>query len=103
MEKVAMERRACPHLGGKKCIGEKCAAWDEGPITEKTAGGPVEKWAAGCVEYFWGPVWQREMTMRLHGIQSTLESARNNEASGMKFIAGIVQDAAQRRRLINGS
>lgn len=101
MEKVTMNRRACPQLGGKKCIGEKCAAWDEGPLVEKTATGPMEKWGQGCIIYFWQPIWQRETTVRMHGLQEVLEKWRNNDAEGLKFISGLAEQA-QRRRLTNG-
>jgi len=97
MEKVSMQRRACPELGGKKCIAEKCCAWDEGPLVDQSSGAPVEKWAAGCVLYFWAPIWQRETCARLNGTQKGVESLRNQEHAIYNAFNEIKSQAMQFR------
>ena len=80
MSTQARAPRECPDLGGKKCRGEKCEAWDENEVDVREGERVVTKWVGGCTKYFWQPIQLREITVRLHGMQKAVEELRNSEA-----------------------
>lgn len=91
------ERRFCPLLG-KKCIGEKCAAWLGDQYEQKGE----TKYKHDCTVFFWNTLYLRAIAFRTDAAQGLLEGLRNNEQQGVALITAAIQAAGQRRIEGNG-